>query len=209
MIVSLSERRVSELIRSLENINDSDSEIAFRMQHYAAKLFTHVNDGYGVKFVGMSETHGDIGSFKFDIHGCKDFHGQIDWNKLVGGLQFLNPLCVSVEPEDVTVICDKLIGNQALAAWPEYEATLQRITPGELQSRIEAALMKYVWNRPIETNAMTPTDKALRELQIQEEFGKAGLTDPLLRLQAVADFREKQEREYQAAKDARHRAFYE
>src|SRR5260370_42588541 len=113
MIVSLSERRVSELIRSLENINDSDSEIAFRMQHYAAKLFTHVNDGDGVKFVGMSETHGDIGSFKFDIHGCKDFHGQIDWNKLVGGMKFLKTLFVRVEPEDVTVLRVTLTGKQA------------------------------------------------------------------------------------------------
>ncbi len=44
MVITLSERRLSELIRQLEGIADSDSEIAFRMQHFASRIFKHVAD---------------------------------------------------------------------------------------------------------------------------------------------------------------------
>jgi len=208
MIVTLSERRLSELIRSLENISDTDSEIAYRMAEYASKLFVHVAEGYGLRMEGMIQHTGDIAEFRFAIGGAKDFHGQIDWDKLVAGLQFMNPLCVSVEREDLAVICDKLIGNQALQSWDEYAPTLQRILPGQLESRIEAALLKYVWNRPIEITAQTPTDKLLAELQIQEEFANAGLVDPSLKTQAVDKHREKEIADYQAAEARRHQEFY-
>lgn len=202
MNVSLSERRVSELIRQLEGIADNDSEISFRMSHYAGRLFSHLSDTYGLKFVGMIETHGDIGSFKFDITRCKDFHGTIDWDKLVGGLQFLNCLCLSVEPEDIRVICDALVGNSLLAVWPEYEATLQRITPSELQPRIESALMKFVWNRSTEI-AATADGRHVHELQIQEAFGNAGLIDPSLSYTASLERRQREEAEYAKREQAR------
>ena len=90
MILTLSERRLSELIRQLEGINDSDEEILFRMQHYAAKLFNQVSE-YGIRMVEMVEHHGGIGSFRFDIKGVgMDWQtGGFNWEQLNQGLSFL------------------------------------------------------------------------------------------------------------------------
>src|SRR6266567_3544796 len=107
MIVTLSERRLSELIRGLEGINDTDSEIAFKMKSYAGRLFKYVYDGYGIKMVGLVEHTGDIGSFSFDISdiGRNYQTGDFDWQKLIGGLQFMNCLAVTVEESDIEQIC--------------------------------------------------------------------------------------------------------
>src|SRR6266700_6919698 len=150
MIITLSERRLSELIRGLEGIQDTDEEIAFQMQRHAIRLFRHVAEDYRIRMVGLVEHSGGIGSFKFDISGIgKNWQtGGFDFEKLTAGLSFINPLCVSLEEQDIEHICDGPVATAMMDHWEEYAGTLQRITVSEIQPAIEKACLEFAWKPP-------------------------------------------------------------
>jgi hypothetical protein len=181
VIVTLSERRLSELIRQLEGINDSDSEIAFRMQYFASRIFKHVEGAFGIKMVGLVEHQGDIGSFRMDISKigrewntrAQDF----DWQKLIGGLQFLNALAVSIECIDMEHICSGIMATSASDAFDNYEHELQRLSVSEVRPKIEDVLLKYVWNATGPQRYSTGNadlDRHFDEQEFQSQLERAG-----------------------------------
>jgi len=176
MILTLSERRLSELIRQLEGINDSDEEILFRMQHYAAKLFNQVSE-YGIRMVEMVEHHGGIGSFRFDIKGVgMDWQtGGFNWEQLNQGLSFLNPLAVSFEREDLWAICDGLVGTAMNSVWYEIQPNLQRLSVNEVRQTFESWCQHVAFGNAPDFLR----DPVLEEIQAQSAFEQAGIEDPL------------------------------
>lgn len=210
MVITLSERRLSELIRQLENITDSDEEICFRMVHYAERLFKHISE-FGVRMQGMLDHNGGIANFQFTIAGVgKNWQtGDFDWDKLRQGLNAMNPLAVTVEPEDIDTICSGIIRVAMLDNWHQYAASLERITVGQLQGAIENACQKYAWGSPIEMGSESDTDETMRELAVQDVFARAGVIDPSLHSRAVKSRRQAEEDAYQAAEQKRKNAWYQ
>jgi len=204
MQLTLSERRLSEQIRQLENINDTVEEITHKMDHYAARLFKHLNDGYGLRFLGMLHQSGGLGTVQLDIGGVgRSWQtNDWDWEKLRGGLNLLNPVSVTVTAEDIGHICTGLIKPLALDAFPQYARELERINVSEIESTIEKVLLRYVHQPSIEM----PSDPRLREARIQEQFARAGIVDPSLRTQAVEEL---QRREAERIKADEHRRYQE
>jgi hypothetical protein len=216
MIVTLSERRLSELIRQLEGINDSDSEIAFRMQYYAGRVFKHVADAYNLHMVGLLEHQGDIGSFQFDISriGRNWETGDFGWDKLIGGLQFINALAVTVEAIDMEWICTGLIATSATDAFDDYAHELQRLSVAEVRPKIEAVLLKYVWNGSgpqRNSTGNTELDRHFDTQDFQAQLARAGddksleLLRSIIRSDAVDDYKQAEEAAYKAREDAAHK----
>lgn len=211
MQVTISERRLSELIRNLESINDTDEEIAFKMRHYASRIFKHVYDGYGLKFLGMLEQSGGLGTMQFSIEevGRNWQTSDFDWEKLIGALQFINALAVTVELTDMQIICTGLVAVGAADEWNNYASELERISPSEVQSKIESALLRFVYNKPTETTALSPNNQELRDLEMDGAFARAGMVDPSLRSRAVESYRQREIAEHEAAENRRQQQWYE
>jgi len=208
MRVTLSERRLSERIKQLEGINDNVEEITYRMEHYAMRLFAHVNE-YGVRFVGMVHQSGGLGTFQFDISGVgRDWQtSDFNWQKLAEGLSFMDPVAVTVEESDMSAICTGLVLTMAVDNWEQYAAELQRISVGEIQPKIEAALLR-LHNQPREVTSYTgdpQLDAQFREDEVTAQFWRAGVEDPLAPHKATVARQQAEE----AAYAARERAAYE
>jgi hypothetical protein len=213
MVLTLSERRLSELIRSLEGISDTDSEIAFRMQHYCSRLFAHVANDYGIRMVGMVETHGDLGSFQFDISSIgRDWQtGDFDWQKLIGGLQFLNPVAVTVEARDMEAICTGLVATGMIDNWNNYAPTLQRLSVSQVQPAIEAACMETVWKQPAEMGG-TETERNMSDLDFRLQLERSGdpkaldLLRELVHRDEVDSYQRAEEEAHKKREDAAYQA---
>jgi hypothetical protein len=168
MLVTLSERRLSERIRQLENIQDSIEEITFRMEHYAKRLFLHVNE-FGLRFAAMVEQHGGLATIQLDISGVgRNWEdGDFAWSKLSEGLACLDPVAVSVEERDMAAICTGLIATMALDSWESYAAELQRISVSEIRPKIEAVLLR-LHTQPREVVSYERTGIPEYDHQLQE-----------------------------------------
>lgn len=209
MVITLSERRLSGLIRQLENITDSDEEICFRMALYAERLFRHIAE-FGIRMQGMIDHQGGIANFQFTIAGVgKNWTGDFDWDKLRSGLNAMNPLAITVEPEDIDTICSSVIRVAMLDNWHLYASSLERITVGELQNAIENACLKFAWNAPIQMGGDESNTDATRELAVQDVFGRAGIIDPSLRSKAIEAYNRKEIEAVEAARNAREKEYYE
>ena len=146
MILTLSERRLSELIRQLENINDNDEEILYRMKHYASKLFSYVGE-YGIRMVEMVSHSGGIGSFRFDISGVgRDYRtGDFNWDRLRDGLNLVNPVGITMERSDIWAICTGLVAKGLNDVWYDIAPNLERLSVSEFQPTLEAWLQHTVF----------------------------------------------------------------
>lgn len=169
MLVTLSERRLSERIKQLEGIQDSVEEITFRMEHYAMRLFAHVNE-FGVRFLGLVSQSGGLGTFRFDIGGVgRDWQtGDWNWQKLAEGLNYMDPVAVSIEESDMEVVCTGLIASMAVDSWDSYASELQRISPNEVCSKIEAVLLR-LHTQPREISSFDRTGIPEYDQQLQEQ----------------------------------------
>ncbi len=207
MVITLSERRLSELIRQLEGIADSDSEIAFRMQHFASRIFKHVADCFGIKMVGLLEHQGDIGSFQFDISGVgmDRQSGGFKWDKLQSGLNFLNVLAVTVEEKDIEEICSGPVCTAMMDSWDHYAHTLQRLSVAEIQPAVERACLEYAWKpRPAPDYTGVPALDAELQYDLDTaQLQRAGLKNPLEKVEAIEAYRRAEEAAYAAQEAAR------
>jgi hypothetical protein len=213
MILTLSERRLSELIRSLEGISDTDSEIAFRMQHYCSRLFAHIANDYGIRMLGLVEHHGDLGSFQFDISpiGRNWQTGDFDWEKLSGGLHFLNPVAVTVEARDMQAICTGLVATGMIDNWNNYANTLQRLSVSQIQPAIEAACMETVWKQPAQMGG-TEIERNMSDLEFRLQLERSGdpaareLLRSLVHQDEVDSYRRAEEEAFKKREDAAYQA---
>jgi hypothetical protein len=197
MIVTLSENRVLSLIQQLEGIQDPPEEIIERMERYAARIFRHVYEGHRLRFIGLLSNRNKIGEFKFSLETD-------DMNLIVGGLNFMTPVCISVEPEDMPhLVPDPVIGSTMRSAWSEYAAKLQKISPSELAPIITDLYWQTIGGRL--GGSTQPATKQGYDAWLKEN----GLKDPGAKYDAEQAYREKEEAAYKAAEDARTQRFYE
>jgi hypothetical protein len=209
MRVTLSERRLSERIQQLEGINDTVEEITFKMERYAMRLFANVNE-FGVRFVGMVEQSGGLGTFQFSIAGVgKDWQtGGFNFAKMSEGLNFMNPLAVSLEEADMEQICDGPVATAMIDNWSTYAHTLQKITVGEIQPAVESACLKFAW-QPRAATQWTGDPALDAQLQYEEDTAqleRAGLKDPLEKYRKQQEFNEAEIAAYKAQEDAAYKA---
>lgn len=151
MFVTLSFRKYADLIRQLEDLpNETDAELAVRLDYYSKRLWDHLR-GNGIDCRGMAEHTPDVAAFQCDISaiGRNWQTGDFDWEKLIGGLQFLNAVAVTVEPIDMEHICTGLIATTMMDNWDRYAHTLQRIPVSQLQAAIENAIREIAWKSPV------------------------------------------------------------
>jgi len=198
MIATLSENRLRDLIRSLENLpNYTDDELLVKFDKYCKKLFSYVHRDFGIRFVGMVSIAGTIGAARFTLEG--------DRERAIQGLIYLNPVSITAEVEDLgclvpnTVMC-------ARAAWPEIAGQFERISPGELFDTIERVIPEVAF-RPAPP-ATSETEALMSELNFQDWLAQNGLVDPSLKSRAVEQFREKEIAEQQAAEDRHKQKWY-
>jgi hypothetical protein len=187
MIVILSERRFAERIRQLEGIEDTSEEIFVRWTHYGTRLLKHLEQ-FGILKTATLESNGNIASFQFDISrvGRNWQSGDFDFAKLNEGLNLLDPVAVSLEEQDLAAICTGPIQTAMVDRWDEYAHTLQRILPGQIESAVEAACLKYAWGDRMEVSY---TGNPSQDAQLQYELDtaqlqRAGLRNPLERFEA-------------------------
>jgi hypothetical protein len=218
MLVTLSERRLSERIKQLEGINDSPEEITFRMSHYASRLFAHVNE-FGVRFVGMVGQSGGLGTFQFSIDGVgRDWQtGDFNWQKLAEGLSYMDPVAVSIEEQDMRAVCVGLVASMAVDSWDSYASELQSISVNEIQPRVEAVLLRlHTQPREISSFDRTGVPEYDRQMQEQEDIAQLQRVGDDPQIQALLRDLEKQRQQrafdeaeiatYQAQEDRAYKA---
>jgi len=205
MLVTLSERHLSERIRELEGINDTVEEITYRMEHYAKRLFVHVNE-FGLRFSAMIEQHGGLATIQLDISGVgRNWEdGDWHWSKPYEGLACLDPVAVSIEESDMAAICEGPIATMAVDTWGNYAAELQRISVSEIRPKIEAVLLRLHTQPLISETA----DPALNYELSTAQLHRAGLRNPLERFEAQEAYRQAQEAEYASQQQAAHEAMW-
>ena len=185
MILTLSENRLSNLIRQLEGITDTHDELHVRFDHYCSRLFVHVNDVFGLRMVGMVSNAGTVAAFKFDISAIgRNWQGDWDWEKLMGGLQLLNPVAITVESIDMEWICTGLIATTMADNWELYAHTLQRLSVNQLQSAIETACREIAWKTPVNASPI-PDNDLMREFNFRAQLERAGDADSLRLLNEI------------------------
>ena len=98
MLITLSERLLSERIRELENIPQfTVAEITSQMKYYGARLFQHIAE-YGVYLRELCIQNGELGTFRFEI---APIYSDEDRATRFNGIRFMNPLSVTVEYSDL------------------------------------------------------------------------------------------------------------
>jgi len=134
MILTISSRRLTDLIRSLENITDTDAEIDANGHRYGHRLGQHLLE-FGI--IG--------GQYRERGQGIADwqvsFTSNYDPETAVSGLKLLNPVNISLQFGDLP----KFIGNSVMLgcareAWSDIEGEFQRIQPDELIDKLERVL---------------------------------------------------------------------
>lgn len=200
MILTFSEPRFSALVRQLEGISDTDDEILTRLDRFAARLFRHVFETYKLRMESLVEQAGTVAAFRFSLHTS-------DRVAIYQGLQFLNPVSLTLEEADLP----KLILNAPMLgamrqAWPEVESQFERITPDQLMPLIESVTMKVAF-APLPT----PTDEteaAVQEYGFQQWLELNGLRDPLAQQNEVDAYRRAEETTYAKSQQAGADSFY-
>jgi len=192
MQVTLSERRMSELVRDLEGLQDQTlEEITHRMDMYARRFFAHVAN-YGVQFRSLLNQNGELATFGFDV--APSFSEEDRANR-IAGIELMRPVSVTLSFGDLNAF---VLNSAALAGirqiWPEVSQQFNRILPSEILNLVENAAATAI-NSP----AVVP--------QTEEDFERYcvewGMRIPGLRHRAVEELRAAEEAEVKAAEEAR------
>lgn len=134
MLVTLSESRFSARIRELENIppSTSDEEINHRLDRYAATLFQHLSN-YGFTGFDRVAVQGTLGTFRATLKPC---HDDASRNVRIEGLKQLDPVSVSLEPQDLPSFFRGMILNLMADNFDSYSQEFQRLTVNELDRKL-------------------------------------------------------------------------
>ena len=179
MIVALSNSGITRLIREVEGLppHTTDSEIVLLMDRYRQSLWSHL-ENFGVRFVALvgANQQGDIGAFKFTLDASHTEHARQD---RIGGLNFLRPVCVSVEVEDLPAL---ILNPPVLAAmkdrWADPALCSQffKISPSQILDQLERAAGKVAFGPRPEWEQ--PDNEIIAEAQFQTWLQTHGLKDP-------------------------------
>jgi hypothetical protein len=198
MIVYLSESRLSSLIRQAEGIDAPDSEIALMMDKHARGIFSHVAN-YGVRMVGMISHTGDIARFKMEIGGN-------DRETIIAGLQWLNPVCISLEQEDLPALCPNPLGLGVLqSTWHDVHGEFDRIQPATIIDTMENVATRLAFSLDTQAHAeiAKTIDPAGYEQGFEEWCQQNGIRNPTAHHDEVERHRQAEITERQQQEQAR------
>jgi len=196
MRITLSERQFSEQIRQLEGLGQDVTveEIQHRIDKYARKLFQHIA-AYGIQILPTGfQVNGTLATLQASL---KQSFSEEDVQTRINGLALLAPVSVSLDQPDLSAF----VSNQIMLAsmsdnWIAFGASLQRLTLQELRPAIENAALQLM-----SVPMAPPTNDFEREMQ-QVEYeaflAAAGKKDPLAKLNAIDEYRQREEAAYAA-----------
>jgi hypothetical protein len=208
MRITLSERTFLERIRQLEGLGSdvTPDEISHRLDHFAKRLFQHLRP-YGLNQIGLISSNGSLGTFYVGLDRCFDDESR---NMRLEGLRMLDPLSVTLEEADLPAFFRDIVLTMMVDAFDSYAAQFQRLTVGELDSKLVSVATK-VFATPAQPHFIVETEEDLAALAaIQEqEFDlfclRSGVKDPGAHYRAVEEHRQREE----AAERERQEASYE
>src|SRR5262245_26384286 len=120
MLITLSERRLSALIREFFGLVDvTDEELLPQLTKYASKLFVALSTERGLTMQSLGGIGNGIAVYRFDVTTDNR-------DDLLAGLSLLNPVMLSVERNDLP----RLVQNRPILAamndcWYEIEPNFQ------------------------------------------------------------------------------------
>ena len=199
MLVTLSERKTSDLIRRLENIPDqTHEEIMVRIKSYAKRLFDYVYNDFGLRMLGLKRQSGAIGIFQFELLTS-------DREKIVAGLNFLEPVAITVEKNDLPhLILNSPMLAAAREAWyDELAPQFLDILPGELLDKIEQLVPAIAFRGEIAAPSDDPGMAAIQESQFQNWCIENGLPVPGEQHRKADEFRLQEELAVEQAQQAK------
>jgi hypothetical protein len=210
MRICLSERTFLDRIRQLEGLGSevTADEINHRLPHYASKLFQHLR-AYGLNQVGLISSNGTLGTFFVGLDRCHDDDSR---NLRIEGLQMLDPLSVTLEERDLPAFFKDIVLTMMIDAFDSYAAQFQRLTVGELSSKLVDTANK-VFAAPsgtqfvIENESDAAALAEIREQEYQLFLLRSGKKDPGANYRAVEEYKQKELAAVEAAKDAQYEAF--
>lgn len=192
MLVTLSERKLCDLIRQLENIQDSSEELLVRFDYYCGRLFVHIAE-YGVTMKNLVQNSGAVAAFKFELNPHRR-------ETITAGLRLLNPVAVSLEVEDIgALVANPVVAAGLRDAWGEIGPQLQRIAVSDIMTKLE----KFA-----STVAFRPKPIANEGELIEHELGyqtwllQNNLEDPAAKSTHLREFREAEAARFEAAQKA-------
>lgn len=194
MQITLSERKLSERIRQLENLpaEVTTEEITHRLDHYAQKLFQHLA-AFGLSGIGLVNINGALGTFRVTLERCWDDDSR---NKRIEGLAMLDPLSVTAEQSDLPAFFTGIVLTAMHDAFSNYAHQLQRVTVGELDRKLVQIA------NTLFSSAPTPPKNDFEAMMQDEDFNmfclRAGVKDPLAKHKAVEEYRRAEESAYAA-----------
>lgn len=201
MLVTLSERKLSEQIRQLEGLDASTTieEITDRMPHYAGRLFQHLSRDYGVTMTGMVGTSGrdsQMGTFQFAL---KPIYDEESRGHRLQGLAMMNPNSVTVEQGDLPgLVPNGMVQTMLDDEWDWYSAQLQKVLPSDIPQILETAA-QHAMNRPSSNQIGIPE---YDEEMYQDFLRRSGKADPLKDYEARDKAQQEELQRIEAAKDA-------
>jgi len=199
VLITLSERLLSERIRELENIPQfTVAEITSQMKYYGARLFQHIAE-YGVYLRELCIQNGELGTFRFEI---APIYSDEDRATRFNGIRFMNPLSVTVEYSDLPGFFQN--GLALTAAQEAFMPTdFQDLPPHELSPAIDRLAQQALFGPGRAPDGDVPAEIAAvqQEQDFQFFLRRAGLKDPLANLRKVDEYHRQEEAAVQAQRE--------
>ena len=209
MRVTMSERALTEQIRSLENIGAevTAEEIQHRIDKHARRLFEHVAR-FGVQMLQDGfRVNGTLCTMSAQL---KQSFSEEDCQTRISGLALLAPVSVSLDQQDLPAfVVNPVILAGMSDNWAAFGQSLQRVTLAELRPAIENAARQML-SAPV-TPPSNEVEAEIQQLEYEQFLLAAGKGDQLRKEQKrreIEAHRQREEEAFRAQEQARQDAFW-
>lgn len=201
MRVTMSERALTEQIRSLENISQevTTEEIVHRIDRYARKLFDHIRN-YGIQMLQAGfQVSGTLCTMSAQL---KQSFSEEDCQTRINGLAMLAPVSVSLDQPDLPAFVVNPVMLASMSDnWIAFGASLQRLTLAEVRPTLENIAGQLMSAAP----PAPPTndyEAEVQQLEYEAFLAASGKKDPLAKHEAIERHRQAEEAAYATAQQA-------
>ncbi len=226
MILVFSENRIEQLIRNQFNIRESQmsaDELQLHFDRYAEQLFAAVRSDFGLQMVGQVGTQASLASFRFQIIP----QGTDPLQAVIAGAQHLNAVSITLEPDDMAAVPDKMAGDTLRRNWNVVGKEFHRMLPGEAYEKVEKVALRTMFPpgrdtdmewKPVtatfdpQSGEWVPQSQLVRsataevdEVMFQQFLSDVGRQDPLKSQRQREAIAELQRREYAEQETRRHK----
>jgi hypothetical protein len=131
----------------------------------------------------------------------KPSYDEDDVQTRINGLAMLAPTSISLDQPDLPAFVTNSVMLAALGEnWLHFADSFQRITLSELRPALENAA-RQLMSKPIPPPS-NEFEREMQDLEFNSFLLAAGKRDPLAKLNAIDEYRRKEEEAYAAQKDA-------